>query len=149
MKEASASNDDDLAAAALAAADDARLRARARAIVEMVVGTLLIVGSLLLWPRGMFSLITTAAIDSLVLIALGVVACAGGVLLVVDSAHRVTRLRHTHNSVGKAHEAFVNEPDYGMPAIGMGHGSPMDSSVAKFANPAKLMPGRSQEPRRR
>lgn len=143
MKEASASPEGELATA-LAAADDARLRSRSRAILLLVLGVVLVAGSLLFWPRGLFALIDTGAIASLLLIAGGGLVGAAGVVLVANSVRRITRLRHSLNSLGKPHEGFVNEPDYGMPTIGIGHGSSMDASLAKFANPGKLMPGRDR-----
>ena len=141
MKEYSAS-EHGAAAAALAAEDDVRIRRRTSAIVLLVLGVVIVVGSLLLWPQGLFRLFSDGTAAALPLVALGAVFLFGGTALLTVAIRRLARLRSHLVSAGKAHSAFVNEPDFQLPAIGMGHGGSMDVSAAKFANPGKLMPGR-------
>ena len=141
MKEYSAS-EHGAAAAALAAEDDVRIRRRTSAIALLVLGIVVVGGSFALWPQGTFRLVSDGTITALPLVALGAVLLFGGTALLTVAIRRLARLRNHLVSTGKAHSAFVNEPDFQLPAIGMGHGGAMDVSAAKFANPSKLMPGR-------
>ena len=109
----------------------------------LVFGLVFVGGSLLLWPRGIFQVVTKgASTEMLTLVTIGVAALLVGAVLITAAIRRLTRLRNHLVSVGKANSAFVNEPDFQMPSIGIGHAGPLDSSAAKFANPGKLLPGR-------
>lgn len=132
------------AAAALAAADDIRIRRRAFATVFLILGVGLVGGSLLFWPRGIFDIVSHGTTESLPLVALGGAALIGGVAVITVATRRLARLRNYLVGVGKPHSAFLNEPDFQVPTIGMGHGGPLDASVAKFGNPGKLLPGRER-----
>lgn len=142
MKENSTSEQGRAAAAALAAVDDTRLRLRAFAIVMLILGLALVGGSLLLWPRGVFDIVSDGTGESLPLVVMGAASLLSGAALITAAIRRLARLGNHLVSSGKAHSAFVNEPDFQLPSIGMGHGGPLDASVAKFANPGKLLPRR-------
>jgi len=130
-------------ASALAAEDDARIRRRTFAIVVLVFGLAFVGGSLLLWPRGIFQVVTKGvSTEVLTLVTIGVASLLIGAVLITAAIRRLARLRNNLVSVGKANSAFVNEPDFQMPSIGIGHGGPLDVSAAKFANPGKLLPRR-------
>lgn len=127
---------------ALAAADDARIHHRALARVALVVGIILVAGSMMLWPRGLFRLGTNPTAVWVVLIVSGVLLLLVGTFAIVWSVRRVSRLQHNYNSVGKPDAGFVFQPDIGLPQIGQGHGGPTDASAALFANPDKVNNGR-------
>ena len=132
------------AAAELAATDDIRIRRRAFATVFLVLGVGLVGGSLIFWPRGIFDIVSNGTAQSVPLVALGGASLIVGVAVITVAMRRLARLRNYLVGVGKAHSAFVNEPDFQLPTIGMGHGGPMDANVAKFANSGKLLPGRER-----
>ena len=129
-------------AAILAAADDARLHHRFLARAAVIAGIVLVVGSTLLWPRGLFGLGADSAAVSLVLITSGALLLFFGVLTIAWSVRKLSRLLNNYNSAGKPLAGFSVQPDIGFPQIGQGHGGPMDASAALFANPDKVNIGR-------
>ena len=129
-------------AALLAAADNARLRRRMAARLTLLMGLVLVAGSLLLWPRGLFGLGNTEPELSVTLIVSGSVLLLLGIVVIAWSVRRLSRLRNNYSSTGKPDSGFVFQPDIGLPQIGQGHGGPMDASAALFANPHKVNNGR-------
>lgn len=129
-------------AAALAAADDARLHHQIFARGALVAGIVLVAGSMMLWPRGLFGLANNTSAVSVVLIVSGALLLLFGIFITAWSVRRLTRLQNTYNSTGKPDAGFVFQPDIGLPQIGQGHGGPMDASAALFANPDKVNKGR-------
>lgn len=129
-------------AALLAAADNARLRRRMAARLTLLMGLVLVAGSLLLWPRGLFGLENTEPELSVTLIVSGSVLLLLGIGVIAWSVRRVSRLQNNYSSTGKPDSGFVFQPDIGLPQIGQGHGGPMDASAALFANPHRVNNGR-------
>lgn len=129
-------------AAILAAADDARIRNRVRARFGIFFGGVLIAGSVVLWPQGLFGLGNNEPAVSIVLVSSGALLLIFGSLVMVRFVRRLKRLSNNYVSSGKPDAGFVFAPDLGLPQIGVGHGGPMDASAAQFANPNKVMNGR-------
>lgn len=98
----------------------------------------------MLWPRGMFHVVTDGTSEAVTLVVIGVAPLLLGVVLITAAIRWLARVRNHLISVGKAHIAFVNEPDFQLPSIGIGRGGPLDASAAKFANPGKLFLGRER-----
>jgi hypothetical protein len=126
----------------LAAADNARLRRRMAARLTLLMGVVLVGGSLLLWPRGLFGLGNTEPEGSVVLIVSGSALLLLGIGGIAGATRRLSRLQNSYSSTGKPDSGFVFQPDSGVPQIGQGHGGPMDASAALFANPHKVNNGR-------
>ncbi len=126
----------------LAAADDARIRNRVRARFGLFSGAVLVAGSVMLWPQGLFGLGTNVPDVSIVLISSGALLLIIGSFVMAWSVRGLRRLNNNYVSTGKPDAGFVFVPDVGLPQIGVGHGGPMDASAAQFANPDKVMNGR-------
>ncbi|QNE45499.1 hypothetical protein F1C58_00170 [Glaciihabitans sp. INWT7] len=129
-------------AALLAAVDNARLRRRMVARLTLLTGVLLIAGSVLLWPRGLFGLGNAEPGISLALITGGSALLLLGIGVIAWSVRRLSLLHNNYSSTGKPDSGFVFRPDIGLPQIGQGHGGPLDASAALFANPDKVNNGR-------
>ena len=84
----------------------------------LVIGFALTGGSLMLWPQGLFDLVSEAIAWSLVFIALGAALLAGGVAAIRLATRRLARLKNNLVEVGKAHSVFVNEPEFQLLTIG-------------------------------
>lgn len=110
----------------------------------LAIGLVLVGGSLPLWLRGLFHVVTDGISAAVTLVAIGVVSLLVGVVLITAAIRRLARLRNHLVSVCRADITFVNEPDFQVPSIGIGHGGPLAASAAKFANPGKLLPGRER-----
>lgn len=84
----------------------------------LVIGFALTCGSLILWPQGLFDLGSEGTAGSLVFIALRAALLAGGVAAIRMATRRLARLKNNLVEVGKAHSAFVNEPEFQLPTNG-------------------------------
>ena len=68
-------------------------------------------------PLGMFHRVCEGTGGSLAFVALSVALLECGVAAIRTTAGRIARLRNNLVGVGQAHSAFVNEPDFPLPAI--------------------------------
>ena len=71
----------------------------------------------MLWPLGAFHRVCEGTGGSLVFIALSVTLLARGVAATRTAACRIARLRNNLVGVRQAYSAFVNKPDFPLPAI--------------------------------
>ena len=71
----------------------------------------------MLWPLGAFHLVCEGTGGPLVFIAVSVALLRGGVAATWTAACRIARPRNNLVWVGQAHSAFVNDPDFPLPAI--------------------------------
>ncbi|WP_035880894.1 hypothetical protein, partial [Cryobacterium sp. MLB-32] len=127
----------------LVAADDARRRSTVLARAALVVGIVLIAGSTMLWPQGLFGVGSHTVGLSVFLIVSGALLLLSGIFVSARALRRLSRLQNNYSSVGKPDAGFVREPHVGLPQIGQGHGGPLDASAALFANPDKVFKARS------
>ncbi len=126
----------------LIAADNLRISRRHRQLGNLIIGGTLVIASLLIWPRALFALASSVSVGSIVLSILGLGIAVTGALVVLRSQRRLAALGNNYQSSGKPNSGLSNEPNLQMPTVGVGHGSPMDPSIAQFANPNKMIPGR-------
>jgi uncharacterized membrane protein YcjF (UPF0283 family) len=122
-------------------ADSARRRASRLATADLIIGLVLVAGSLLVWPRALFALLASVSIGSALLMVVGVLLLFWGLLLIRYSARRIVHLRHNVTSVAEARDVFISEPTGPMAAGDIGHGLSMDASTAEPTKPAEGFPG--------
>jgi len=122
----------------LVAADDARRHSKRLARTLLVLGVILVTGSTMLWPQGLFGLGNHPLGLSVLLIVSGALLLLSGIFVINVALRELSRLQNNYTSVGKPDTGFVHEPHSGLPQIGQGHGGPLDASAAIFANPDKV-----------
>ena len=126
----------------MSARDDLRLRRRSRSAALAAAGALLIVASLVIWPRGVCGLVASPTVESGILTLAGIVLLSAEIVALVIGSRR---FRHhataRHFSRGKPDPGFVNPPDMQLPS-GLGSGGPLNHNLAQLANPTKTLPGR-------
>jgi len=110
--------------------------------LALFAGIVLVTGSLMLWPQGLFGLGSSEPAVSLRLISSGAILLLLGSFVVAGSVRRLAQLGNSYSSTGKPDAGFVFVPDGGLPQIGQGHGGPTDASAALFANPDRVFNGR-------
>jgi len=121
----------------LVAADDARRHSKRLARTLLFVGIVLVTGSTMLWPQGLFGLRSAPVGLSVFLIVSGALLLLSGIFVIAVALRKLSRLHNNYSSVGKPDAGFVYEPHAGLPQIGQGHGGPLDASAAIFANPTR------------